>query len=459
MPKFRIASNQSGALVVVLWLFSPQVGLAQTNVVAWGNDNYGKTAVPIRLTNAVAVAAGFSHSLALRPDGTVVVWGDNQFGQTEVPSGLTNALAISAGAGGFSSAGLRADGRVVVWPSTSSIGNVPTDLTDAVAIAAGTDHSLALRTNGTVSAWGQNYFGQLDVPTGLTNVVALAAGQVHSLALRADGRVAAWGGANAWGELYGPLDLTNAVAIAAGGNQSLALRADGTVAVWGDTAAVPASATNVVALAAGNSHVLALRADGTVTAWGDSGSGQASVPAGLSNVVMVAAGAYDSLAVVGSGSPFIISPLADRTAIRGSSVYFRVLASGAPPLHYQWQLNGTNMLGATANLLALSNAQLSQSGIYSLVVSNALGVASNTARLTVLPQTSRILSDSLVVSNGCFQFSAVASPAGSLWTMQGSTNLNDWVDISTLANYGDRMTFTDRSTNFTRRFYRLRLEL
>ena len=62
----------------------------------------------------------------------------------------------------------------------------------AVAVAAGGAHSLALKADGTVVAWGANTFGQATVPAGLTAVVALAAGGTHSLALRANGTVAAF---------------------------------------------------------------------------------------------------------------------------------------------------------------------------------------------------------------------------------------------------------------------------
>ena len=69
------------------------------------------------------------------------------------------------------------------------------------AIAAGLDHSLALRADGTVVAWGAGTtnsgttpnYGQALVPGGLTNVAALAAGFYHSLVLRGDGTLAAWG--------------------------------------------------------------------------------------------------------------------------------------------------------------------------------------------------------------------------------------------------------------------------
>ena len=71
--------------------------------------------------------------------------------------------------------------------------NVPAGLTNVVAIAGGGYHSLALKYDGTVVAWGDNSAGQTNVPAGLSNVVAVAAGGFHSLALKNDGSVVAWG--------------------------------------------------------------------------------------------------------------------------------------------------------------------------------------------------------------------------------------------------------------------------
>src|ERR1700739_2154907 len=79
-------------------LTSPLFGTP--NVLAWeagtgyGIGQYGETNVPADLTNAVEIAAGGFHSLALRQDGTVVAWGDNNFGQTNVPAGLSNVIAV-----------------------------------------------------------------------------------------------------------------------------------------------------------------------------------------------------------------------------------------------------------------------------------------------------------------------------------------------------------------------------
>ena len=77
-------------------------------------------------------------------------------------------------------------------------------LTGVIAIAVGRDHSLALKSDGTVWAWGFNQYGQLGDSTttqrttpvqvsGLTGVIAIASGGYHSMALKSDGTVWAWG--------------------------------------------------------------------------------------------------------------------------------------------------------------------------------------------------------------------------------------------------------------------------
>jgi len=53
--------------------------------------------VPPAATNIVAVAAGGSHSMALRDNGSVIAWGSNWDGQTNVPPTATNVVAIAAG--------------------------------------------------------------------------------------------------------------------------------------------------------------------------------------------------------------------------------------------------------------------------------------------------------------------------------------------------------------------------
>src|SRR5260221_8977459 len=109
--------------------------------------------------------------LADSPPGLVLAWGGNSYGQAVVPTGLTNVLAISAGY--FHSLAVRSDTTVAAWgqwysgSSTYTTVTVPSSLTNVVAVAGGLSHSVALRKDGTVVAWGYGYFNQTNVPAGL----------------------------------------------------------------------------------------------------------------------------------------------------------------------------------------------------------------------------------------------------------------------------------------------------
>ncbi|MEW6302216.1 MAG: immunoglobulin domain-containing protein [Verrucomicrobiota bacterium] len=83
--------------------------------------------------------------------------------------------------------------------------------------------------------------------------------------------------------------------------------------------------------------------------------------------------------------PSITTPPLNQTAIVGDTVTFNVVASGTPPLSYQWQQNGTNLAGATASSLARNNVTTNDAGSYTVVVSNSGGSVSAAATLTVHP--------------------------------------------------------------------------
>lgn len=240
---------------------------------------------------------------------TLNVADNNDYGQSIVPAGLTNAVLAT---GGWRHAlALKSDGTLTGW-GDDTLGQTDFPQTsNYVAIACGSLHSVALTAQGTVVAAGDDYYGQTDIPPGLSNVVAIACGFYHSLALEAGGTVVAWGASAGtrpvgdtpnYGQTLVPAGLSNVVAIAAGGYHSLALRADGTLSEWGDESVIPAGLSNMVGIATGAEHGVALKTDGTLVVWGSNEFGQASLPAGLSNVVAVAAGGWHTLALKNDGT-------------------------------------------------------------------------------------------------------------------------------------------------------------
>jgi len=267
---------------------------------AWGLNNEGQLGtgtttnsdVPTTVNGlgaftAVATAGyGFSgFTLGLLNNGTVMAWGSNSEG--ELGDGTTTS-------------------------STKPV--MVNGLTGVTAIAADADISFALLKNGTVEGWGDNGYGQLGngAPTrgsvdhpvavkGLSGVSAVAAGQGHGLALLTNGTVMAWG-ENANGQLgigtttNSPTPvlvpgLSGVTAIAAGGNTSAALLSDGKVMAWGAdsgngtdnatvTSPVPVqglSRSSVKAISVGDSFALALLSNGEVMGWGSNLWGQLGV--------------------------------------------------------------------------------------------------------------------------------------------------------------------------------------
>jgi alpha-tubulin suppressor-like RCC1 family protein len=333
-----------GALLAILVLAGvvPASALESSGAVAWGKNNDGqlgngtttteKEAVAVKvLTEAMAVAAGELHSVALLKNGKVMAWGYNADGQlgngtttnakepVEV-KGLSEVVAIAAGAD--HSLALLKSGKVKAWGynNDGQLGNGTTTtekepvevkgLTEVVAIAAGADHSLAVLKSGKVKAWGDNNDGQLGNGTttnakepvevkGLSEATAVAGGEFHSVALLASGKVEAWGYNND-GQLGNgttttekePVEvksLSEATAIAAGHSHSLAVLKSGKVKAWGDNndgqlgngtttnAKEPVEVkglSEATAVAGGEFHSVALLKSGKVNAWGYNSEGQ-----------------------------------------------------------------------------------------------------------------------------------------------------------------------------------------
>ena len=241
--------------------------------------------------------------------GTVVAWGIS--GQAPAPADLNGVTAIAAGRD--HNLALKNDGTVVAWGDNAyGRATVPVAAQSAVvAVAASNYHSVALKNNGRVVAWGYNDYGQTSVPgAAQSGVTAISAGYGHTAALKNDGSVVAWG-LNDYGQTTVPGDAQSGVtAISAGHLQTVALKNDGTVVAWGKIFSgsgyvptfVPPGLSGVIAIAAGESHIAALKNDGTVVAWGYNLRGQTNVPAGLSGVRAIAVGFYHSVALKDDGT-------------------------------------------------------------------------------------------------------------------------------------------------------------
>jgi alpha-tubulin suppressor-like RCC1 family protein len=316
------------ALAGPAWAASPSTfAWGENEVGQLGNGTVANTEVrsPIGgLSDVSALAGGRRHSLALLSDGTVMAWGENAWGQLGdgADTGPDTCHAEFAQATG--------DEIPCATRPTPVEG-----ISEAVTIAAGAQHSLALLKNGTVVAWGDNELGQLGdgtrsgpdhcyteaeptqcstkpVPvSGLSEVTAIAAGENFSLALLKNGTVEAWGSndlgdlgdgtSSAADDLPAPvLGLSGVKAIAARGGTGLALLSNGTVMAWGSNefgelgdgtnagpefcaansqlpcsgTPVPVSGLDHVSAIAMGASGLALLEDGTVMAWGDNDSGE-----------------------------------------------------------------------------------------------------------------------------------------------------------------------------------------
>jgi alpha-tubulin suppressor-like RCC1 family protein len=346
--------------------------MSNGTVMAWGwnadgqlgDGNRENSDVPLAvpgLSGVTAVAASYGISMALLSNGTVMAWGENGNGQ--LGDGTTNEYTATP---------------VQV-----------TGLSEVTAIATGGSHALALLKNGTVMAWGANFEGELgdgksgieydsDVPvpvSGLSEVTAIAADGGHSLALLSNGTVMAWG-ENEYGEL-GDGTVTNSevpvrvrglsevVAIADGASHNLALLSNGTVMAWGQNdwgqlgdgfaggygfnggpetcgpttcSTIPVAVSGlsgITAIATGYGQSLALRDDETVWSWGEDFGGQlgngssepgTGVPvqvSGVSGATAIAGGDYFSMAELNGETGQIaggVTSAATSLAIEGAKV-------------------------------------------------------------------------------------------------------------------------------------------
>lgn len=269
------------------------------------------------VTNAKHIATGGNHNLVIKADGSLWAWGDNSKGQ------------VGNGESG--------DGKYLFSPVKIMDG--------VVQVTAGAHHTLAIKTDGSLWAWGYNNYGQVGngesswdncqaspvkIMDGVTQV---AAGAYHTLAIKTDGSLWAWGdndsgqlgnGESGWNKNQtSPVKIMEGVAqVATGAYHTLAIKTDGCLWAWGNNnygqvgngesgngkeQTSPVKIMDGVAqVTAGDDHTLAIMTDGSLWAWGRNNNGklgdgtlnQRTTPIKImSNIVQASAGKDHSVAL------------------------------------------------------------------------------------------------------------------------------------------------------------------
>jgi alpha-tubulin suppressor-like RCC1 family protein len=309
---------------------------------AWGRNEYGELGdgnigqdqlSPEKIgtsTDWVSISAGLYHTVAIKSGGTLWAWGSNYYGQLGVDSSRegryspvqigneNNWVAVSAGS--LHTMAIKSDGTLWAWGDNShgqlgdsgiatSFQTTPEQIgtdTHWAFVSAGDLHNIAIKTDGTIWVWGNNFYGQLGDGTQTsqtypkqicigTKWIAISAGMSHTMAIKTDGTLWAWG-SNYYGQLGdGNINTiimttpeqigkdTSWIAVSAGAAHTMAIKINGTLWGWGynncgqlgDGSTTSSYSpvqigfdTDWFEVVTGPSHTLALKTYGTLWAWG-----------------------------------------------------------------------------------------------------------------------------------------------------------------------------------------------
>ena len=333
------------------YIFTPWTRTAYMNSGSEGTGFDFNAIIPDQVSTS-------THTLFIKSDGTVLAWGLNDKGQlgNNTTSLTPNPTAVQ----------VQGEGGVGI-------------LSGITAVAAGNGFSVALKSDGTIWAWGDNTYGQLGdgtttarlTPvqvTGLTGTfVAISAGGSHALAVKSDGRLWAWGN-NSSGQLgdnstdvrHTPVEVfSNIKYVSAGFDHTMVLDINGSVWTWGNnsngqlgnatqtnsSAPVLAVPGGSVRIAAGNKCSVVLRyttshLTGSIVTWGKNSDGQLGIGT-----------------TTDSYSPLTISNFADIANVSAGNNHLVVAKNDGTV--WAWGNNSSGQLGNNSNVASTSPIQTS----------------------------------------------------------------------------------------------------
>ena len=481
---------------------------ANGTVVSWGDNPYGQVNTT-GWSNIVAIAAAGNHSLGLRNDGTVLSSGANFYpyilnnASNASPPDLANVVAIAAGGDhDIALFGTRAP-VFTVQPWNRSV--TPSPATVVTVTLAGkvagvqpmkyqwqlngtnypnaTNDTLVLRYDtqypaGTFQLVASNAYGvAVSKPAKVTIFIPLAtaldtvnANGAATLGWLTSGSAQWYGQTN-----YVRPDATRPNPSAArsggiGGSQESILQTTfvtnfaGSVSFWWKVSSEQFFDT------------LEFRVNGTVQA---SISGEvdwtfASFPVSAGTNVLMWRYSKDSSFDAGldagfvdefsfAAAPVIVSQPAGVVASLGQNVSMQVQTTGAAPMRYQWFRNGSPLNSQISSGLTLLNVARAQSGTYSVIVTNAGGMAvsSNAVVVVKVPQ---VLGTPVLLPDGSLQLTSADASGGPLtaanlpnFEAQASSDLVNWTTLpGALGLTNGALQLNDATrTNFATRFYRI----
>jgi hypothetical protein len=429
------------------------------------------------LTNIVSLFPFNYGYIALRADGTFFV--DSQGWLTVSPS--NNVMSLAAG-GYRASQGLllRRDRSLVGWGNPT---NAPPEGTNFMDVAASQYGKFVLHTDGTVSGWTWALTGErtTNFPPGLTNITVIDAGDQHVLALRMNRRFSPV-------TLSAAMDTTHLVVSSKGGSQwfgqtnvtwdgvhaaQSGFMGDGTASSMRLWTVGPAAVSFRWRTSSETNHdFLSFSAGGVVLTniSGETDWQECSVVTPPGNQLLQwtyskdgggSAGedaAWVDQVAVAPATPSIATHPASVHALGGSSVTLLVSAAGAPPLAYQWQINGVPLPGMTNSSLTLTRLSRSDSAAYRVRVTNGFGaVTSSNAFLRVhVPQRLSIappFGGSIRVYSGDSDGGRLTSGDVTNFRAYTSSNLVEWIPVGGALTLEDGRLELRDSCDGAMRFY------